>query len=57
VKSIDEAHNVIIREYDRTGNKALGYMSVCKDCKDVYIEENIIFENEPQAYAWLLRGK
>ena len=57
VKSIDEANNVIIKEYDRTGNKALGYMSVCKDCKEEYKRQSILFDEEPCAYAWLLRSK
>ena len=33
--------------------KALFYKTVCKDCKEAYSQEGILFSSEEEGYRWL----
>ena len=58
VPELEEAFDVIIKDYDKAGDhRALSYRSVCNSCKESYKKEEILFDSEPCAYAWLLRSK
>lgn len=52
----DKQYNVITKSSscDEDGfKKAIAYSTVCKECKDFYIEEDLLFETEDEAIKWL----
>ena len=57
VDDFDHAYNIMVKSVDRTGEKALGYMTVCGSCEDGYRQHGQIFDTEHDAYEWLNRGK
>lgn len=47
------AYSIIVKSVDRSGEKALGYITVCGSCEDEYRQRGNIFDNEESAYKWL----
>lgn len=37
---------ISIMDHDRTGNKAVSYMTVCDECKKKYAEKGLILRDE-----------
>jgi hypothetical protein len=54
VEELDQSYGIYTKDLDREGNKAIGYRSVCKECKEMYNRNNLSFVTEDEAYDWLL---
>lgn len=52
----DKHHSIIVRSCARDFSLAIGYMTVCADCKQYYADNGLLFETESDAMKWLTAG-
>lgn len=50
---LDNSFNVITKESDRRGEKALAYRSVCAKCKKEYEINGELLKSEADGLVWL----
>ena len=53
VDDFDDAYSVITKDFDRSGNKALSYQTMCKSCKEEYSKAKTLFVSNEAAHEWL----
>ena len=53
VTDIDHSYQIMTKEVDRYGEKAIGYRTVCGSCEDSYRQRGEIFDTEEDAFAWI----
>lgn len=53
VDDLDHTYNVLIKATDRSGEKALSYLTVCGPCEDRYRQVGYIFDDHEEGFSWL----
>lgn len=48
-----EGYNVIAKEMDRRGEKALAYKTVCVQCMNRLLKNNELLKTDEDGFAWL----
>ena len=53
VASFDDEHQVVRKDWDRLGHRALSHEVVCLKCKHQYARGGDLLETEADQQAWL----
>jgi len=54
VDNVDDSYCVTVKDYDRTGNRAVAYKTVCHSCYKEYENSGDLFYKDDDALSWLM---
>jgi hypothetical protein len=57
VDDFEHSFQVYVKSYNREGDRAISYMTVCGVCEDDYRKRGQLFDSEEQAFEWLKNEK
>lgn len=52
-KNTYDEYTIICKDYDKKNRRAISYRSVCIKCKMEYVNDDMLFDNEDDAIAWM----
>jgi len=54
VDNFDDSYCVTVKDYDKTGNRAVAYKTVCHSCYKEYEISGELFYDDNDAFTWLM---
>lgn len=55
--NMDDGLLVYVKDYNRENERAFSYMMVCKECHEMYKNEDLLLKDEQEGYDWMNEDK